>query len=152
MKRINPESLNFEINDSKKLNIDNDLNDKKIHLDKNILQKKSLDFDIKPDKEKSVVKKIIDEKVLNNEKINSKEINRGKIDSGIINNTKTNNDKINIENTIENKIFPKDDEMPELDEDIKNIDFTESEGSLPNSIQPLTDADIVNTYNSTNNI
>src|SRR4030042_1234026 len=53
----------------------------------------------------------------------------------------------NSENVIENKIFPKDDEMPELDDEIKNIELTESEGSLPNSIQPLIDADIVNNYN-----
>lgn len=56
--------------------------------------------------------------------------------------------KTNLENIIENKIFPKDDEMPELDDDIKNIELIESEGSLPNSIQPLTDADIVNKYSS----
>ncbi len=55
-------------------------------------------------------------------------------------------EKPNMENVIENKIFPRDDEMPVLDDDIKNVELTESEGSLPNSIQPLTDADIVNNY------
>ncbi len=66
----------------------------------------------------------------------------------IIKNNKTYIEELNSDDQIKKKIFPDDDEMPPLDEDIRNVELADSESTLPNSIQPLTDADVVFNSNS----
>ena len=67
------------------------------------------------------------------------------------NNSQTLNEIASSNNQIENIIFPDDNEMPQLDEDIINLELTGDENLLPNSIQPLKDADIVFNPNSIDN-
>jgi hypothetical protein len=64
------------------------------------------------------------------------------------NKEKTINEIAASNNLVENIVFPDDDKMPQLDEDIINLEFTDGEDILPNSIQPLTDADVVFNLNS----
>lgn len=59
------------------------------------------------------------------------------------NNEQTLNEIAFSNNLVENIIFPDDDEMPQLDDDIINTETTGGGDILPNSIQPLSDADIV---------
>ena len=79
---------------------------------------------------------------------NSENKNSLDFSDNLKNNEQTLSELAITNNNVENIIFPDDNEMPQLDEDIINLEITNSENVLPNSIQPLTDADIVFNPNS----